>query len=821
MRGSRKYLFVASAALGLAMAAPAVAQEAAAVDAAGPGDIVVTARRVEERLQDVPISITVYNQEQVDDRNITTASDLAIYTPSLTTNNRFGPDKSSFTIRGFSQDGKTAPTVAVYFADVVSIRANSGTGGSNGTGPGSFFDLQNVQVLKGPQGTLFGRNTTGGAILLVPRKPTDRLEGYVEGSIGNYDMRRIQAVLNVPLAETFRVRVGIDRQKRDGYLHNRSGIGPSRFSDVDYFAARGTIVADLTPDLENQFIASYSRSDTNGYLFRISQCNRGTDPTQPRAGRATFLAPLACNQIDRQAARGDGYYDVENLLPDAGNTLSQWQVINTTTWKASDSLTVKNIASYGEFRDRFTGVLGGEFFPLTSGPQTGLPISVTGTAPAPGQYNNIQSAFTEELQLQGTGGRFTWQAGAYLEISKPMKAGDTTYSSAFLNCSNLYAFQCTGFPGALNGQSGLGLIYNRIENRNIGLYAQGTYEFTEQLALTAGARYTMDRMAGDGGRLQLTFPQPNTPRVAGCSRPGLVANPANFSPLQCASGQFVQKSNKPTWVIDVEYKPIPDALLYVKYARGYRQGGVDPSVVALETWRPERVDSYEVGAKASFSGAVRGFFNVAGFYNNFQNQQLAITVVGKPGSGITGARPIVNAGKSRIWGIEADASVTLFDSLSLDAGYAYLNTKLQEYIAPVLAASSPYQNPTPLNVGGDLFLSPHHRLTLTATYTLPLDETIGRISFGATYVYTSSQDTSVPAENPFQRIPATNLLNLNANWDAVAGLPIDLSAFVTNVTDEKYPAAIGNSWRASGYESYLPAMPRMYGLRVRYRFGQD
>lgn len=212
---------------------------------------------------------------------------------------------------------------------------------------------------------------------------------------------------------------------------------------------------------------------------------------------------------------------------------------------------------------------------------------------------------------------------------------------------------------------------------------------------------------------------------------------------------------------------------------------------------------------------------LASWPNNFQNQQLAVTVVGKPGSGITGARPIVNAGKSRIWGIEADASVSLVDSLRLDAGYAYLNTKLQEYIAPVLPANSPYQNPTPLNVGGDLFLSPHHRLTLTATYALPLDEAIGRVSVGATYVYTSSLDTSVPSENPFQRIPATNLFNFNANWDDVGGLPVDLSAFVTNLTDEKYPAATGNSWGSSGYESYLPAMPRMYGVRLRYKFGQD
>ncbi|MCB2076859.1 MAG: Plug domain-containing protein, partial [Novosphingobium sp.] len=151
-------LLAASSLVTLA-SAPAFAQEDAGYSDADA--IVVTARRIEESLQDVPISITVFDQEQIDNRNVTTATDLATYTPSLTSNNRFGPDKASFVIRGFSMLETTSPTVGVYFNDVVAPRATAGTASGNGAGPGSFFDLQNVQVLKGPQGTLFGRNTTG------------------------------------------------------------------------------------------------------------------------------------------------------------------------------------------------------------------------------------------------------------------------------------------------------------------------------------------------------------------------------------------------------------------------------------------------------------------------------------------------------------------------------------------------------------------------------------------------------------------------------------------------------------------------------------
>ena len=135
-------------------------------------------------------------------------------------------------------------------------------------------------------------------------------------------------------------------------------------------------------------------------------------------------------------------------------------------------------------------------------------------------------------------------------------------------------------------------------------------------------------------------------------------NTLNFN--NCTSlGPFVSKSNKPTWVIDAEYKPIPDAMLYAKYSRGYRQGAVNASNIGLETWLPRRVDTYELGAKASFnSGSLRGYFNVAGFWNEFTDQQLSVTVIGKVGSGIPGARVIVNAGSSRIRGVEVDASLT-------------------------------------------------------------------------------------------------------------------------------------------------------------------
>jgi iron complex outermembrane receptor protein len=815
-RTVRKSIYLATTVLGFATASPALAQ----AEPESADDIIVTARRVEERLQDVPISITVFNQAQLDNRNITTASELGNYTPSLSVNARFGPDKASFAIRGFSQIDTTSPTVGVYFADVIAPRTSSGTTAGNGVGPGSFFDLQNVQVLKGPQGTLFGRNTTGGAVLLVPQKPTDRLEGYVEGSLGNYGLKRVQAVLNIPLSDTFRVRAGIDRQVRDGYQNNISGVGPKDFGNSNYFAARLSVVGDLTPDLENYMIARYNRSETHGVLYHLVGCNRG--PYSPGT-RVAIYASAACAQIDREA--GGSFYNVENIVPDPVNTSEEWQVVNTTTWKASDTVTVKNIASYGEFREKLDANIGGERLLIATGPNAGAVFPTTVVRNAPGQYATAQSTFTEELQVQGRteDGKLNWQLGGYFERSTPLNSGNATYSETGITCLDSYTFQCAAVVPA-GAAPNLQLTKNQFFFTNIGIYGQATYKLNDQLAITAGARYTIDRSSSEGERIAVGFPTANTP-VGTCANPKLNSGVNTLILAQCSSGTFVQNSSKPTWLIDVEYKPTNDVMLYGKYSRGYRQGGINPSNIGLETWRPEKVDTYEVGAKTSFSGAVSGFFNIAGFYNNFTDQQLSATAIGCTvitcgyNGGIPGARLIVNAGKSRIWGVEVDASVTLLRGLKLDAGYAYLNTKLLEFTAPTLPVGGVFANVIPQVPGNDLPFSPHHRITLTGTYTLPLDESIGHVSVGVTYTHTTSQLANPDVPAVFGVLPPENLVNLSLNWGSVGGSAVDLSAFVTNLTKEEFPVQVAGNYSTYGFESVVTNLPRMWGFRLKYRFG--
>ena len=836
----RSRLTLAASTAAIAISVPAFAQDDTAPAARDDVDaIVVTARRVEERLQDVPISITVFTQEAIDNRNIFNSNDLAVYTPSLSSNQRYGPEKASFAIRGFQQDLATQPSVGVYFADVVAPRSGGSTTSGGGVGVGNLFDLQNVQVLKGPQGTLFGRNTTGGAVLLVPRKPTGDLEGYVEGSIGSYDLRRIQGVVNIPLAETFKVRLGVDRMKRDGYLRNHSGIGPDRLANVDYISARLSILAELTPDLENYTIASYTDSDNNGITLRMVGVN--TIPPAPASQGPNIARANA--QFARQNARGDGWWDIENSEPDPRLRNQTMQFINTTTWRASDTLTIKNIVSYAEFRETTRMSLQGENF---LNPPVGAPVTIIRLNNTPGYNNSSQSTFTEELQFQGNSedGKLTWQAGGFMENSDPI--GYTSQATIIgLNCANQFTYQCAASPPINFGPQVGSVFVSTISRpfqktwfRNRGIYAQATYDLSDQFSITGGIRYTWDKMTHQYNGQAIGFAANNTPTFF-CSNtvevryPNGTSSPINPGfPYPVVTSEYgheacnvtnTAKSHKPTWLLNFDYKPNEDILLYAKWARGYRGGGAATANIYFETWAPEKVDTYEIGAKTSFRGSsLRGYVNLAGFYNDFSNQQIQHTLIRAPSSPLLGGSAIINAGKSRIWGIEADASLTLFDSLKLDVGYTYLNTKVLSLDPVVLTPAQQLvwlRVPSTAAKGGPLAFSPKHRLTATATYTLPLDESIGRVSFGVTYVYTDKQVASLATDPRFGILPSTELVNLNATWADVLGAPVDASFFMTNATNAKFPLAVANAWASYGFETQLTNEPRTYGFRLRYKFG--
>jgi iron complex outermembrane receptor protein len=794
--------------------------------------IVVTARRVEERLQDVPLSVAVVNQTQLTKANITGADDLAKIVPGLNVESRYSSETNAFSIRGFSQALRTTSSVGTVFAEVVAPRGGAGAfPGGDGAGPGSLFDLQNVQVLKGPQGTLFGRNTTGGDVLLTPNKPTDKLEGYLEGSYGNYNMHRVQGVLNVPVTSWARARFGFDHQKRDGYLHNVSGIGPKNFADLDYYALRGSLVLDVAPNLENYTIVSYSKSD-----------HIGNGPQIYRANPATSFGQRAQPQIDRLNANSDPY-QIEQTLSNPRSLTKQWQIIDIATWQASDNLTVKNIISYASFKQGLRQSVFGTNFQLTV---AGVP-SYLSTAQAfneGGTYGNDQRSFTEEFQVQGhtSDDRLHYQAGVYYEHSTP---GDKTTSESIAvgavcqigPYDGLASMRCLRLSpvNTVNPSS------YTIEYINMAGYAQATYAATDKLKLTAGIRLTKDRTKGTAqGRLARFVQDPANPSalfvgatIVGCQIPYQA-----FANCFVGSDVLHTSSTKPTWTLNAAYNPTEDVMLYGTYSRGYRQGSAAPAAIGAKTsFDPETVDNFEGGAKTSWRGEMPGHLNVAGFYSKLKDAQLLVglncTNPVCPAGG--SATSIFNAGRAHMYGVEFDGTLRTSEFFRVDVSGAYVKSRVDKInidITPFVANFNNRLNPA--TIGDPLPLTPKFGGNISATVTFPVPEETGKLEFSAMYRYSTSFSTAASDTNaavnatraltglapiPVDKASAVKQLDLNLDWRNVGGRPVDLSLFVTNATNQVTYTLVQPLFGSFGFDLRYLGQPRMIGGRLRVRFG--
>jgi iron complex outermembrane receptor protein len=453
----------------------------------------------------------------------------------------------------------------------------------------------------------------------------------------------------------------------------------------------------------------------------------------------------------------------------------------------------------------------------------------------PGKLATAESTATEEFQVQGhtSDSRLTYQGGGYLEVSLPVEGFQSYYSTILLNCTNSTFQQCSdlvgtafGIPGFVGSQA---VSQTEYKFRDLAAYSQATYQLTDQLSLTGGVRYTSDLTRGLGEVLQSNYPTPNTP-VWSCQLPspavkGGTSAQVLADPSLC-DYRSQQSSHAPTWTVDLEYKPVDNVMVYAKDSRGYRQGDVNVSFYGLGNWAPEKVDTYEIGAKTSFERFVRGTFDIAAFYNNFTNQQLSVSetsctpaelgtaqcpFIAPPSAGIA------NAGKSKIEGVEVDSSILPLTGVRLDFAYTYLDTKLQSVDLPTPPLGFTAVS-FPSTVGGPLAYSPKHKGTLTAGYTLPIDASIGSVALSTTFTYQTSQFNNQNAAPGFQTLGPQANLNLNLNWSDVFGKPLDFSLYATNVTDRKFIQATEGIYTSFGYDVGYLNPPLMYGARVKYSF---
>jgi len=815
-------------AIGLgSMAAPLYAQDEPGADDgdlnAVLDEVIVTAQRRAENVQDVPIAMTVFSQEQIANANMTNSGDLATLTPSLHVDTRFGSEMTAFEIRGFYQALRTTASVATYFADVVAPRGQSSQVSGDGAGPGYMFDLQNIQVLKGPQGTLFGRNTTGGAILLTPQEPTDVFEGFVEGTAGNYNLKKLNAVLNVPISDTFKVRLGVEDNKRDGYLNNASDIGASELGNSNYTATRLSLLWNVTDTVENSTIFNYVDSESKGYTAIMFACASSSfigAPTWP-GGEGGCQHQLR----EQRESGNDGFYDVNSDIATPITTIKEKRVINTTTWDVSDDLTIKNIAAYAHLEtENGSAVFGTDFVDPNNLTHVLAPgISVIN----PDEPVTSQETYVEELQFQGSAldEALTWQAGMYYEHSRP--DGYSGNNSSFaLNCNlasiegDPSGFDCYG--GSLGALGSVLVQHFKTDYLNKAVYSQATYDFTSDLNLTIGLRYTKDEVTGHGIKDRYTW--------AGTTP----------VPLKHTIQNAEVSSQKPTGMINLSWHPVADVMTYAKYSRGYRQGSVNLAAdQGIDTHDPETIDAYEIGAKTSFGGPIPGQFNIAIFDNELNHAQMQNGYISAT-SGPTTA--ITNAGKATSKGVEIDAAFKLLEDLTLSVSYSHLDTELKdtgnvspaEITRAIFAATGDQAVAdqaalafSPIAAAGDeLPFAPINNWVISLNYLVPVPSDVGVVSLGTTYVYMGRQRAAasktevfkVKYDNPYDTIDPYELLNLNASWIGMFGSSFDTSLFVTNAFDKEYVTYYSGTMSALGFEVYQPGQPRMYGMRLRYSF---
>jgi iron complex outermembrane recepter protein len=814
-----------------AVGAPA----AASTEEGGFGDIIVTANRREERNQDVPIAITAFSADRLTKQNISKEQDLQASVPSLVVgpNGQGSRESQSFTLRGQGATFQASPGVVVYLNEVP-LPAPLTL--SQQGGPGNFVDLDSMQVLAGPQGTLFGRNTTGGAVLLVPKKPTNDLNGWVQGRIGNYDNREIQGALNVPIIDDkLMVRAVGAFQDRDGYT--RDVQWNKDRDDTHWYSGRLGILARPTERIENYLMVYGSKSDNNG----AGLIHKGFNIDALKAFQFCYEGPTipgaiaSCNVYRAATAKADAVGPRKTAFStDVFQQTETWGAVNTTSFELTDELTLRNIASYQHFKSRYRydgdatvlqqhdvdpGVLPGPGEATLPGDNT--PLLYLNSSLAKELPRDLLENITEELQLQGNmlDNKLTFTVGGFYYDQRP--DGDQG-SSAVLYCPAAF----TGFCPSSTARSG-------VRQKSKALYAQGTLDLgaaapaLDGVRLTAGYRYTWDRITG----FSLQF-QPD-PAVPGNVKCGSTAEsvPAAQAETACVFSDKL-KSKAPTWLLGIDYKVMSDVLLFAKVSRGYKSGGFNPYAVFVNTrtFDPEKVTSYEAGIKSDFRLADIPFrLNTSYYYLDYKNIQRA-TGDFNPASGAGGARTL--SATARIQGVEVDASMRPFRGLEIGGNFSYTDAKYKKYLFTV---NSPFGQQdcvgfVPQGGTANMKCLPFQYVapyiwSIHASAQIPIAEDMGELSFFINYSHTSSQfteATQLEANQPGSRLEPFGTLNMSLDWNNIAQSGIDAGLYVTNATNKLYRISNTDVFQANGgllYQSTLYGEPRMYGLRLRYSFG--
>ncbi len=760
-----------------AQTTPAKAEAGGALE-----EIVVTAQRRSESQARVPVSVTALGADALQRQAVLTESDLPASVPGLVVRATTNSNQLNYSIRGQTVDAFTGsqPAVLPYFNEVQVSSTNAS----------SFYDLESIQVLKGPQGTLFGRNATGGAVLLTSAKPTNGFSGFFNVSGGNYNFRWVQGALNLPLVEDrVLLRVAGDIQSRHGFVTNL--FDGSRLGDVDKNSARVSLLIRPLDNLTNTTVADYSYSGgsnvpmsvysayapgatNNGYpLFSTASVLFGpildvavqfpgawaaylaAHPNVPAGGLVDYVA--------QQRARGP--YVVS--LNDVGRHQSRNLVVSNITTLDVGNLQVKNVLGY----TRFTS--------YDSTDLDGTPYTIEGMNPD--AFTKSSHQVSEELQLSGKTlqDKLTYIGGLYYSKAEN---GDIT---------DVYFFDVSPIIPATQAR-----FASDIHNKTTAGYLHLTYDLSgtgvEGLSVSAGARYTTDKLT------QYILPT------------------ARFYNLPGLPNQKEDKFNKVSWQFGIQDQLNQNLLLYAVARRSFRSGGFNPfapqvpgtAEVGGNAFRPEIATDVELGMKfQGLLGSVPARLNLAVYDGKIDDVQRSIYIPTPQGI----ASLTVNIPQAKVRGAEFEGQVTPVSWLDLGVSVAYTHAKFTKNSATVFGQTQVY---------GPFADTPKFAGSIFVQTNTPLPNGTGNFTFrgeafrqGMSY-FGSQNDSTVPGTD----IPGYTLANFRIGLEEIAGTHWSVSANIKNAFDKTYfVGGVPNGSTLSSTDA-VPGDRRTYFLQAGVKF---
>jgi iron complex outermembrane receptor protein len=761
-----------SSILALSLSAmPAFAQpagEAAATDEAY-GDIVVTAQKREENLQEVPAAISVVTGELLESRGVVNITSLQQLVPSLNFKDSATTLDSSVFLRGVGTINfsiAAEPSVGFVVDGVTYARS--------GEAFGDLYDIERVEVLRGPQGTLFGKNASAGVISIVTRRPGTELGGFVEAQATDDEEYKLRGAIDLPLGDAIRSRFTANYGRYDGMVRNLT-LG-RKVNGYERWGVRGVVVADATDALTFTLIGDYRK--------QTSDCCAEVIGTTPSGALAGALAGVRL--------RGDETREIRQ------NTLTRtrersWGVSLQADLDVGDLGTLTSISAYRNYRN--FGIRDGDFIDTVYNIGGGNQLDDFGPQPS--------KTFTQEIRLTSPGGqRFEYVIGGFYYNAKQQR----TFQRDDIVCSATTSpavapglFPCLPGSSTLRFPSAVGTFGSKIEN--YAFFGNLTFNVNDWFRLIAGGRYTHDSVDAFNRR---------TPATNG-GGPGLVGVGANYD-LSTSDNDFSGR-------FGAQFDVSDEWMLYGTYSQGYKgpafnvffnQNDNQRAPIAAET-----VDAYEVGSK--FQTADNSFtLNTALFYAKYDNFQ-ANSFVNLNGSVIT---QLTNAGTVSTRGVEIDALLRPARGVTINGGFAFTDAQINRFNIPPGAPAT-----ASTRKGEQLPLAPKFKGNLGINWKIETGgfadvELGGQMSITSDQV-SSLQSGATPAELAVRRaITIDGYTILDANIALVDPNGVWRVNFIgRNLTDQSYATLITTGGPGGSYRYLLPRdVDRYFGVNVRFNF---